>query len=136
MPTGVRGSCLCGAVELTIARKPRTLTQCNCSVCRRYGTLWAYYRRRAVTIEAKRGALASYAVRAKGLRFVRCKTCGCVVCWDSARKGPDVRMGINARLLDHAAMAGVTISVLDGDQTWKVVEHYTKPAMFVSPVRE
>jgi hypothetical protein len=33
-------SCHCGAVLLEIARKPRQLTECNCSICRRYGGLW------------------------------------------------------------------------------------------------
>ena len=35
-------TCHCGAVRLQIPRKPRTLTDCNCSICRRYGTRWAY----------------------------------------------------------------------------------------------
>lgn len=126
---------MCGAVQLTIARKPSSVTECNCSVCRRYGTLWAYYRRRAVTIKAPRGGLVSYSVRARGLRFMHCKTCGCVICWDSTRKGPDVRMGVNARLFDHAVIAGVTIVVLDGDHTWKIVDRYRKPALFISPAR-
>jgi len=37
------GSCHCGAVVVNVARRPRQLTDCNCSICRRYGTLWAYY---------------------------------------------------------------------------------------------
>ena len=27
------GSCHCGAVKVTLARKPRRLTCCNCSIC-------------------------------------------------------------------------------------------------------
>ena len=30
-------SCHCGAVKIQIPRRPRTLTDCNCSICRRYG---------------------------------------------------------------------------------------------------
>jgi hypothetical protein len=130
----INGSCLCGAVPMAVARRPRSLTQCNCSVCRRYGTLWAYYRRAAVTIAAPRGGLASFSVKKRGLRFVRCATCGCVVCWER-RRGPDERMGINARLLDPAAIADIPISVLDGDQTWRVLERYTKPGALISPRR-
>src|SRR5262245_55017407 len=99
----LEGSCLCGAVRLTVARRPRGVTQCNCSVCRRYGTLWAYYRRAAVTIAAPRAALSSYSVKRGGLRFRRCATCGCVVSWEH-QAGPDARMAVNARLLDHAAI--------------------------------
>ena len=37
-------TCHCGAVRVDVPRKPRRLTSCNCSICRRYGTLWAYYK--------------------------------------------------------------------------------------------
>ena len=35
-------TCHCGAVGVDVPRRPRRLTSCNCSICRRYGTLWAY----------------------------------------------------------------------------------------------
>lgn len=133
MPS-ISGSCLCGAVHVTVARAPRTLTQCNCSVCRRYGTLWAYYRRSAVTIKAPRGGLLDFTRRPRGLRFRHCAACGCVVSWE-ARRGPEDRMAVNARLLDHAAMAKVPISVLDGDKSWRVLERYVKPGAWITPAR-
>lgn len=132
----IQGTCLCQAVQLGVARLPRQVTQCNCSVCRRYGTLWAYYRRSAVSITALRGGLEDYSVRPRGLKFVRCTTCGCVICWDSHRKGRDQRMGVNMRLFDHARMADVPVKVLDGDQTWRVLGRYTKPEMWIAPSRE
>ena len=53
------GACHCGAVRVTIPRKPRAVTDCNCSICRRYGVLWAYYKLPSVRLEAKRGATES-----------------------------------------------------------------------------
>jgi hypothetical protein len=135
MKLAIEGTCLCGAVTLGATRRPRQVTQCNCSVCRRYGTLWAYYRRSAVSITAPRGGLVSFSVRKAGLRFVRCKTCGCVVCWDSTRKAADRRFGLNTRLLDHALMANVPIKVLDGDDSWTSLEIYRKPDLWISPRR-
>ena len=132
----IQGTCLCNAVQLGAARLPRQVTQCNCSVCRRYGTLWAYYRRSAVSITARRGVLEDYSVHARGLKFVRCRECGCVICWDSRSKGLDQRMGINTRLLDQALMAAVPVKVLDGDKTWRTLDTYAKPEMWISPSRE
>jgi hypothetical protein len=132
----IQGTCLCKVVQLGVARRPRQVTQCNCSVCRRYGTLWAYYRRAAVSISAPRGALEDYSVRAGGLRFVRCRSCGCVICWDGRGKGRDQRMGVNMRLFDHALMAAVPIKVLDGDKTWRALGAYVKPELWISPSRE
>jgi hypothetical protein len=132
----IQGTCLCQAVQLGATRLPRQVTQCNCSVCRRYGTLWAYYRRSSVSITAPRSALESYSVHAGGLKFVRCRTCGCVICWDGRAKGDDQRMGINMRLFDHALMADVPVKVLDGDGPWRTLGTYVKPDMWISPSRE
>ena len=88
------GSCHCGAVQLQISRKPRRLTSCNCSVCRRYGTLWAYYDQSQIRISAPRGATASYSWGNRQLRFVRCATCGCITHWAPVNKAKR-RMGVN-----------------------------------------
>jgi hypothetical protein len=136
MKLAIQGTCLCGGVQLGATRRPRQVTQCNCSVCRRYGTLWAYYRRSAVSIVAPRGGLEHYSIRAKGLRFMRCRSCGCIVCWDGRGNAGEQRMGINTRLLDPAMMAAVPIKVLDGDMTWRTVEVYTKPEIWISPSRK
>jgi hypothetical protein len=127
----IKGACLCNAVQLGAARLPRQVTQCNCSVCRRYGTLWAYYPRSAVSI-TPRGALEHYSTRAGGLKFIRCRSCGCVIAWEPPRKDRDQRMGINTRLLDPALMAAVPIKVLDGDKTWRTLGTYVKPEMWMS----
>jgi hypothetical protein len=102
----IAGSCLCGAVMLTVARAPKSVTQCNCSTCRRYGTLWAYYKRSAVTIKGK---LRDFTLRRGGLRFRSCATCSCIASWEHER-GADATMGVNMRLFDHAAMARVPIA--------------------------
>jgi hypothetical protein len=38
----VEGSCHCGAVRWSFDGTPESATACNCTVCRRYGVLWAY----------------------------------------------------------------------------------------------
>jgi hypothetical protein len=54
-------SCHCGAVSLEIDRKPRSLTDCNCSICRRYGALWAYYTRKSVRVSCAPGSMSIHA---------------------------------------------------------------------------
>ena len=36
------GSCHCGALKWTLEGDPGSITACNCTLCRRYGVLWAY----------------------------------------------------------------------------------------------
>jgi hypothetical protein len=38
--TMIESSCHCAAVQLEIDSAPETVTDCNCSICRRYGVLW------------------------------------------------------------------------------------------------
>jgi hypothetical protein len=38
----IEGSCHCGAVRWSFDGVPDAATACNCTVCRRYGVLWAY----------------------------------------------------------------------------------------------
>lgn len=115
-------TCHCGAVRLDVPRKPRRLTSCNCSICRRYGTLWAYYKVNDVTIHADAGAIASYSWGDKALNFVRCATCGCITHWEPLRTRPDAKMGVNARNLEPGAIAGVRVRRLDGASTWKFLD--------------
>jgi hypothetical protein len=97
----ITGSCHCGAVHIAVAEAPSNVKSCNCSICRRLGTLWAYYRPDQVTLTHAPGATDAYSWGDKMLAFRRCATCGCVTNWECITDPPPVdRMGVNARLLD------------------------------------
>lgn len=38
----IEGSCHCGNVKFTVTERPKWLTSCNCSICRRHAALWAH----------------------------------------------------------------------------------------------
>jgi hypothetical protein len=118
----LEASCHCGAVKVLIPRKPRRLTACNCSICRRYGTLWAYFPAKEVRVVAKRGALKGYRWGDRLIRFVHCVICGCVTHWEAARRSESVRVGVNARNLDPEVISGVRIRRLDGAETWRFLD--------------
>src|SRR5262245_45648310 len=113
------GSCHCGRIRVELSRRPRSLTNCNCSICRRYGTLWAYYKAAEVKIVAAPDATADYSWGRKSQRFVRCSTCGCVINWEKLAATSESRVGVNARLFDPDAIGPVRIRLLDGASTWK-----------------
>ena len=118
----LEGSCHCGAVQIAVPRRPRVLVACNCSICRRYGTLWSYYKAKSVRLTAARGALGSYSWGTRRLTFVHCRQCACVLCWQLTRPRADGKMGVNARNLDPALVEGVRIRRLDGAKTWKYLD--------------
>jgi hypothetical protein len=112
-------TCHCGAVRVEIPRKPRSLTNCNCSICRRYGVLWAYYKDTEVTLTAPPNGTEDYVWGDKMLKFIRCKYCGCVMQWKGLKVGPNSNTGVNARNFDSLALGNVKIRLLDGANTWK-----------------
>ena len=103
----VVATCHCGKVSIRLAAAPKTIAHCNCSLCRRYGVLWAYYPKAEVTINA--GAVTdTYAWNGKNVDFHRCADCGCITHWWPRSASRD-RVGINARLLDPALVMAATI---------------------------
>jgi hypothetical protein len=96
----ITGSCHCGAVKIMVAEAPAIVTSCNCSICRRLGTLWAYYSPAEVTLTHAPGATDAYSWGERSLAFRRCATCGCVTHWEAIDDPAYDRMGVNARLLD------------------------------------
>jgi len=115
-------SCHCGAVRLEVARKPRRLTDCNCSICRRYGALWAYYSRKSVRLACPEDAIQTYVWGDGRLEFCRCRNCGCATHHERVRKTPDSTVGVNARMMDPEAIADIKIRKLDGALTWKYLD--------------
>lgn len=116
------GTCHCGAVQVEIPRRPRTLTNCNCSICRRYGVLWAYYKAPDVRVRCKPGATESYSWGRKSLKFIRCRECGCLISWKRIQPRQDNYMGVNARNFEPSALGAVRIRLLDGADTWKYLD--------------
>jgi hypothetical protein len=109
----IAGSCHCGAVRIAVVEAPAIVTSCNCSICRRLGTLWAYYRPAQVTLTHAPGATDTYSWDDKSIAFRRCATCGCTTHWESITDPPIDRMGVNARLLD-IDLETVEVKYLDG----------------------
>lgn len=115
------GSCHCGAVQIHVARKPRRLTSCNCSICRRQAGFWGYYEPSQVKITARRGAVDRYVWGDKCLALCRCAKCGCVTHWLPIARGGK-RMGINFRNFDPSVIETTRIRRFDGARTWKFLD--------------
>ena len=102
---------------LEIVRTPDTITDCNCSICRRLGARWAYYTSGEVVITAAADAVGDYAWGDRSLAFHHCRICGCPTHWSSLTPGHD-RMGVNSRLMAPEALTRTRVRWLDGADTW------------------
>ena len=115
-------SCHCGAVQLEIAYPPETLTQCTCSICRRYGARWAYYASKDVQVRSEPGTLKTYRWGEERIEFAHCRRCGCMTHYESVEKGDDARFAVNARMMEPADVASIRVRTFDGADTWKYLD--------------
>jgi hypothetical protein len=117
----ILSKCYCGRIQVEIPRKPRLLTDCNCSLCRKYGALWAYFKKNAITIRPQHEASFIRSVKHGGsLRVFACKKCGCVTHYDwGRRQRPDKVMAVNARIFDLDFLETIPVKKLDGARQWR-----------------
>jgi hypothetical protein len=114
----IEGSCHCGQLRWTFDGLPEGATACNCTVCRRYGVLWAYdYENERITAS---GHTRAY-VRGDSVEFHFCPACGCVAYWRGQRPHADGRrrMAVNLRLAEPEAVAQIPVDHLDGVDTFE-----------------
>ena len=131
--------CHCGAVTIRMDRTTRKLTRCNCSICRRYGALWAYQQRKAIHVDDPGGVLRAYRWGPETLEFFHCGACGCVTHYHHAEKradGTDMSAVNMRNSADPARIAQLPIRLLDGAGGWKVLQEGPEPCLLMSPVTD
>ena len=110
----LEGSCHCGAVRWRFDGIPDGATACNCTVCRRYGVLWAYdFEGEGIHVS---GPTTAYMRGDKSLGFHFCPTCGCVAYWRAlqANEAGRRRIAVNLRLTEPEPVADIPIDHFDG----------------------
>jgi hypothetical protein len=105
-------------VQWRFRGQPEAATACNCTVCRRYGVLWAYdFENEGIEVA---GPTTAY-VRGPSIGFHFCPTCGCVAYWRSLQPNDKGRrrIAVNLRLAPPEAVADVPVDHFDGLDTWE-----------------
>lgn len=115
-------TCHCGAVRVEVPARPDALTDCNCSICRRTGALWALFPVGSIRVLARPEDLIDYVWGPKTIRTVRCRDCGCVTHWEPLQPQSDAIVGVNARSFDPTELGDVRIRHFDGAGTWGYVD--------------
>jgi hypothetical protein len=118
----ILGTCHCGAIRIELPSPPETVTDCNCSICRRYGALWAFYTIETVRVIGHPENTVAYIWGQKTISTLHCRICGCVTHWESLDPESDNRVGINIRNFDPEAVAGYRVRRFDGADTWAYLD--------------
>ena len=116
----LEGTCHCGNVNWTLRDLPESATTCNCTVCRRYGVLWAYgYIDDDIHLVGKTN---HYSRKDGGeIDFHFCAKCGCVTHYIKTTAGQDGRhrTAVNLRLTDPSPIFDLPIEHFDGYESFK-----------------
>ncbi len=98
--TTIKGHCHCESVSWTYPLKLESVTACNCTLCRKYGALWAYGQlEEGITVSGK---TKSYARGRQLNGFHFCENCGCLAYYLS-KSADDLgrnRIAVNLRMID------------------------------------
>ena len=119
------GACHCGQVHWRFEGDPGDVTACNCTVCRRYGVLWAYdFENERITVT---GETRAYSWGDRDIGFHFCPNCGCIAYWRGIKPRADGRrrIAVNVRLAEPEAVAALPIRHFDGFESWRDVERGT-----------
>ena len=118
----LRASCHCGATGWTLVGEPGPVTACNCTLCHRYGALWAYdYEGERVAVIGKTSSYTRIGKADPALEILFCATCAGVLAWRGLRLESDGRrrMAVNVRLLSLEKVADLPIDQFDGLDTFE-----------------
>ena len=118
----LQGICHCGAAGWTLEGDPGSITSCNCSLCSRYGTLWAYdYVDGRIRLGGSTRPYTRATSPDPSLEILFCPTCACVLAWRALRPEPDgrYRIAVNVRLAPLDSVADLPIDHFDGLDTFE-----------------
>lgn len=117
----IAGTCHCGGAGWTLDGVPESATACSCTLCRRYGVLWAYdFENERIRLTGLTSAYVRADEADPGIEMRFCSTCGCLLAWRSLKPREDDRrrMAVNLRMAPPDQVAEVPIIHLDGLQNF------------------
>ncbi len=114
----IQTACLCGEIRLEIAVAPAFIHACNCKLCAATGAHWGYFQPSEVYVS---GVGSSYCRTDKpepSARVHFCAHCGVTTHFTLTEAAiaqfGNTMLGVNMRLADEKALAGVEIRYPNG----------------------
>ena len=91
------------------------MLECNCTLCRRYGALWAYYEPGQVVVVQGELDTRHYSWQNGVLAFHWCSDCGCLTHFTTVKE--NAIRGVNVRMIPTLDPGTVEIRRIDNSHT-------------------
>lgn len=108
------GSCHCGAIRFHAEGEMKTLTDCDCSHCRKKGYLLWFIPRDQLTLSTSKSELASYTFNKHVIQHHFCPHCGCAPFGFGYDGEGNAVAAVNARCLDDIDLAAYPVTHQNG----------------------
>lgn len=109
-----QGSCHCGRIRFEVEGSIDSALSCNCSICRRKGSLLWFVPREALRLLTPESEAATYTFNKHVIRHRFCPACGIHPYGEG--KGPDgnAMAAINLRCIEGIELESVPVKRYDG----------------------
>lgn len=108
------GGCHCGAVRYEVETTLDPVISCNCSICRKRGTLLAFAPLDKFQLTSGENNLSEYQFNRKVIHHMFCSGCGVAPFARGVRPDGAQMVAINVRCLDGVDLDSLTIRKFDG----------------------
>jgi hypothetical protein len=110
----VRGSCHCGKIAYSLDAEPTEAIECNCSICRRRGSVLAAVAPDKFHLETSRDDIAVYTFGKHVIRHQFCKRCGCAPFAEGIGPDGEAMVVVNLRCAENFDLSTIKITPFDG----------------------
>lgn len=109
-----KGSCHCGRIAFEVEGEIQGVMACNCSICRRKGSLMWFVPRDSLKLSTPESAMATYTFNKHVIQHHFCPTCG-IHPFGSGTDPKGNRMAaVNARCLEGVDLDKLPVQHYDG----------------------
>ena len=109
-----RGSCHCGRVAYEVEGAIDSALACNCSICRRKGSLLWFVPREQLRLLTPEDAAKTYTFNKHAIEHRFCPTCGCAPFGLGSAPDGTAMAAINVRCLDGVDLDALKVRKFDG----------------------
>jgi hypothetical protein len=109
------GSCHCGRIAFTLEGEASEAMDCNCSMCRRRGSLLAFFPREALALKTPEADMATYTFNSHRLQHHFCPACGVAPFSEGKHPKTGAMMAaVNLRCLPGVDLSTLSVKPFDG----------------------
>lgn len=109
-----RGSCHCGQIAFEVEGDLTQVVDCNCSICRRKGSLLWFVPRQQLRLLTPEENLSTYTFNKHVIQHHFCPKCGMHPFGEGSDPAGNAMAAINVRCLDDVDLDALTVKYFDG----------------------